>query len=64
MRFCMRKHLFAALAFTVPSFAIPLVNQLGFAPESEKTVVIPGNDANPLEVRDMNGAYARSPDGL
>ena len=45
----------AALAVAVPSFAIPLVNQLGFTPESEKTVVIPGNDANPLEVRDMAG---------
>ena len=55
MRFCMRIHLFAALALAVPSFAIPLVNQLGFTPESEKTVVIPGNDANPLEVRDMSG---------
>ena len=51
----MRKHLVAALAFAVPTMAIPLVNQLGFAPESEKTVVIPGNDANPLEVRDMAG---------
>ncbi len=51
----MRKHLLAALAIAMPSFAIPLVNQLGFAPESEKTVVIPGNDANPLEVRDMAG---------
>ena len=51
----MRKYLIAAMAFTVPSLAIPLVNQLGFAPESEKTVVIPGNDANPLEVRDMAG---------
>jgi endoglucanase len=51
----MRKHILAALAIAVPSFAIPLVNQLGFAPESEKIVVIPGNDANPLEVRDMAG---------
>ena len=51
----MRKHLIAALALVVPSFAIPLVNQLGFAPESEKIVVIPGNDANPFEVRDMAG---------
>ena len=51
----MRKHLFAALALAVPTFAIPLVNQLGFAPESEKIVVIPGNDANPFEVRDMAG---------
>ncbi len=33
----------------------PLVNQLGFYPEAEKTVVYPGNDANGLEVRDMNG---------
>ena len=56
----MRKHFLAALAFAVPSFAIPLVNQLGFAPESEKIVVIPGNDANPLEVRDMNGKVVLS----
>ena len=56
----MRKHILAALAFAVPSFAIPLVNQLGFAPESEKIVVIPGNDANPLEVRDMNGKVVLS----
>ena len=55
MRFCMRIHLLAALAFAMPSFAVPLVNQLGFTPEAEKTVVIPGNDANPLEVRDMAG---------
>lgn len=33
----------------------PLVNQLGFHPESEKIVVYPGNDANGLEVRDLNG---------
>ena len=33
----------------------PLVNQLGFYPESEKIVVYPGSDANGLEVRDLNG---------
>ena len=33
----------------------PLVNQLGFYPDAEKTVVYPGNDANGLEVRDMDG---------
>ena len=33
----------------------PLVNQLGFHPESEKIVVYPGSDANGLEVRDLNG---------
>lgn len=35
--------------------AIPLVNQLGFTPEAEKTVVIPGNDASPIEIRDLSG---------
>ena len=60
MRFCMRNHLLAALAVAVPSFAIPLVNQLGFTPESEKIVVIPGNDANTLEVRDMAGKVVLS----
>ena len=33
----------------------PLVNQLGFAPNAEKTVVYPGSDANGLEVRDLKG---------
>ena len=56
----MRNHLLAALAVAVPSFAIPLVNQLGFTPESEKIVVIPGNDANTLEVRDMAGKVVLS----
>jgi len=32
-----------------------LVNQLGFAPNSEKIAVIPGSDANPAEIRDLNG---------
>ena len=31
------------------------MNQLGFAPDAEKTVVFPGNDANGLEVRDLSG---------
>lgn len=43
------------LMFAVNSFSVPLVNQLGFTPEAEKTVVIPGSDANEVEVRDLNG---------
>ena len=31
------------------------MNQLGYYPNAEKTVVYPGNDANGLEVRDLNG---------
>ena len=31
------------------------MNQLGYAPGAEKQVVIPGNDANGLEVRDLGG---------
>ncbi|MCQ2121516.1 MAG: glycoside hydrolase family 9 protein [Fibrobacter sp.] len=44
-------------AALVPSsvFAVPLLNQLGFTPDAEKQVVIPGSDANPVEIRDMNG---------
>ena len=34
---------------SVTAFAGPLMNQLGYAPEAEKQVVIPGNDANGLE---------------
>ena len=46
----------AAISFSVTSaFAAPLVNQLGFTPDAEKTVVFPGSDANGLEVRDLNG---------
>ena len=37
------------------AFAGPLMNQLGYYPNAEKTVVYPGNDANGLEVRDLNG---------
>ncbi|SHK84469.1 glycoside hydrolase family 9 protein [Fibrobacter sp. UWEL] len=32
-----------------------LINQLGFTPESEKLAIVPGSDANELEVRDLNG---------
>ena len=47
---------FAAVSLLAAgAVAGPLVNQLGFYPEAEKTVVYPGNDANGLEVRDMNG---------
>jgi endoglucanase len=46
----------AALSLSaVSAFAGPLVNQLGYYPDAEKTVVYPGNDASGLEVRDMNG---------
>ena len=45
----------AASLFTSAAVAAPLMNQLGFYPDAEKTVVYPGNDANGLEVRDMNG---------
>ena len=53
--------LYAAAALAAVSlsasmaFAAPLMNQLGFYPDAEKTVVYPGNDANGLEVRDLNG---------
>ena len=47
---------FAAVPFSLtPASAGPLMNQLGYAPEAEKQVVIPGNDANGLEVRDLKG---------
>ena len=46
----------AALSLSaVSAFAGPLVNQLGYYPEAEKSVVYPGNDANGLEVRDLDG---------
>ncbi len=48
----------AALAVSLSvssAFAGPLVNQLGYYPDAEKTVVFPGNDANGLEVRDLKG---------
>ena len=46
----------AALSLSaVTASAGPLVNQLGFYPEAEKTVVYPGNDATGLEVRDLSG---------
>ena len=45
----------AAVSMSVSPFAAPLMNQLGFAPDAEKQVVFPGNDANGLEVRDLNG---------
>ena len=53
--FCAGAALAAASLFTSAAFAAPLMNQLGFYPEAEKTVVYPGNDANGLEVRDLNG---------
>ena len=52
--FCMAA--FAAASLSVSSaFAGPLMNQLGYYPNAEKQVVFPGNDANGLEVRDLNG---------
>ena len=41
--------------FASGSVAGPLVNQLGYYPEAEKSVVYPGNDATGLEVRDLSG---------
>ena len=52
---CAGAALAAASLFTSAAVAAPLMNQLGFYPDAEKTVVYPGNDANGLEVRDMNG---------
>ena len=47
---------FVAVSLSATSaFAGPLVNQLGYYPDAEKTVVFPGNDANGLEVRDLKG---------
>lgn len=51
---------FLSIAFGVGAtssvaLATPLFNQLGFTPSSEKIIVIPGSDANPLEIRDNNG---------
>ena len=47
---------FVAVPFSLtPAFAGPLMNHLGYAPAAEKQVVIPGNDANGLEVRDLKG---------
>lgn len=45
---------FWAGIFTSAMAAMPAVNQLGFAPGSQKTAVIPGDDAAPLEIRDMH----------
>ena len=53
--FCAGAALAAASLFTSAAFAAPLMNQLGLYPDAEKTVVYPGNDANGLEVRDLNG---------
>lgn len=46
---------FGAGALVATASAIPLANQLGFTPDAEKTVIIPGNDANGIEVRDLGG---------
>ena len=50
----MKKIILLPLAASIASFAaMPAINQLGFAPKAEKQVVIPGNDASPLEVIDL-----------
>lgn len=46
---------FGLIACSLSFSAIPLFNQLGFTPEAEKIIIIPGNDANPVEVRDLSG---------
>ena len=43
-----------SLSATV-AVAAPLMNQLGFFPDAEKTVVYPGEGSDALEVRDMKG---------
>ena len=40
----------AAISLSASGASGPLVNQLGFAPNAEKTVFYPGSDANMLEV--------------
>ena len=52
--FCTAAFVAASLSASL-AFAGPLVNQLGYYPDAEKTVVFPGNDANGLEVRDLKG---------
>jgi len=52
--FCTAAFVAASLSAS-SAFAGPLVNQLGYYPDAEKTVVFPGNDANGLEVRDLKG---------
>ena len=58
MRFRMLKlrilFLSPVIGASVCSAALPAVNQLGYTPKSQKLAVIPGNDANPLEIREMN----------
>ena len=50
----MKKIILLPLAASITSFAaMPAINLLGFAPNAEKQVVIPGNDASPLEVIDL-----------
>lgn len=44
------------LTLAATSFAaMPAYNQLGFTPKSSKIIVIPGNEANALEVREITG---------
>ena len=50
----MKACLFPWIFFSVAT-AAPLFNQLGYTPEAQKQIVIPGNDANPLEVYDLQG---------
>ena len=39
---------------SVCSAALPAINQLGYTPKAQKLAVIAGNDASPLEIREMN----------
>lgn len=46
------------LALSAVSFALaaqPAMNQLGFAPASEKLAVVVGSESNPIEVKELNG---------
>ena len=43
-----------AIGVSICAAALPAVNQLGYTPKAQKLAVIPGNDANPLEIREMS----------
>lgn len=49
-----RRFLFSLVCFSPTVFAaVPAANQLGYPPAAQKLAVIPGDDANPLEIRDV-----------
>lgn len=51
----MKKKFISPLLLSVSAMAaMPAMNLLGYAPQAEKSIVIPGNDAYPMEVLDLN----------